>query len=393
MPETECSTWAELARDWPDPRARRGRRYAWATLLILLAAAVASGEHSGAALTQWVAEHAAEWQAWLPTAHGRIPSAATLRRVLRQVDVAELERRVGRWVAGQLEAAERRAAGGRPAAARGRRELRAVAADGKTLRGAKARGATGAHLLSLVTHERAQVLAQCAVDDKSNEIPALRALLAGRDLEGWLVTADALHAQVETAALIRAGGGHYLLVVKGNQPDRYAALAEWFAAPAWIEEREQTIMTSGKGHGRIERRTTTRRVLAARQTLEWPGVRQAVRRECWARELASGHERHEVTYAVTSLPPEVAGAAELEGYWRGHWTIENCVHYVRDVDYREDAGQAHVGATHEVVAALCNGVLSQLRLAGWTEMARALRHLAASVPRVLAFLGCPAPAT
>lgn len=384
MPEAECNTWADVARDWPDPRAERGRRYHWATLLVLVAAAVASGQEHAGAIAQWVAEHAGEWQGWLPTARGRVPSAATVRRVLRRVDVEDLERRVGRWVTGQVEAAERRAGAARP---------RGVAADGKTVRGAKARGASGAHLLSLVTHDRAQVLAQRAVDDKRNEIPALRALLAGRDLAGWLVTADALHAQVETAALIRALGGHYLLVVKEHQPDRHAALSEWFAEPAWAEEREETATTVGKGHGRIERRTLTRRVLAARERLEWPDARQGLRREGWAREPASGRARHEVHYAVTSAPPEVAGAADLEAYWRGHWTIANCVHYVRDVAYREDAGQTRVGPTHHVLATLRNGVLSQLRREGWTQMTRALRHLAASAPRVLAFLGCSAPDT
>lgn len=170
------------------------------------------------------------------------------------------------------------------------------------------------------------MLAQRAVDNKSNEIPALRALLADRDLRGWLLTADALHAQRETAALILARGGHSLLVVKQNQPDRYAALTEWFAEPAWAEEREWTVTTPSTGHGRLERRTTTRRVLAARKMPEWPGVRQALRRECWARELATGRTRHQVAYAVTSAPPELAGVATLATNWRGHWTIENRVH-------------------------------------------------------------------
>lgn len=390
MPETQCNTWVDLADEWPDPRQRRGRRYEWATLLVLVGAAVASGQQSGAAIAQWVAEHAAEWQRWRPTAGGRVPSAATLRRVLRQVDVQEVERRVSRWVTSHLDRPT--AAEGQEAAEGGHPPLRALAGDGKTLRGARAHGASGTHLVSLVTHARAQVLAQRAVADKSNEIPAMRALLSGRDLRGWVVTLDAMHAQRETAALIQRQGGHYLLVVKENQPDLFAALTEWFAEPAWAEEREGTCTTQGKGHGRQERRTLTRRVLAARQTLGWPGAQQAVRRECWACVLRDGQVRQATTFAVTSLPPELASVVELETYWRGHWTIENQVHYVRDVTCREDAGQAHVGTTHQALAALRNGVLSRLRQQGWTAMAAALRHLGASVPRVLTFLGCPAPA-
>ncbi len=102
--------------------------------------------------------------------------------------------------------------------------------------------------------------------------------------------------------------------------------------------------------------------------------------------------RQATTCAITSLPPDLAGVGELEAYWRGHGTIENHVHDVRDVTCGEDAGQAHLGATHQTLAALPNGVLRRLRQQGWTTMAAALRHLGASVPRVLTFLGCPAPA-
>ena len=394
MSESECSTWAALAQEWPDPRARRGRRYAWATLLVLVAAAVASGQRTAAAMAQWVSEHAPEWQPWLPSTAGRVPSAATVRRVLRQVDVQEVEQRVGWWVTGHPQVRATAACHKEPGHAQRqarRPRLQAVAADGKTLCGARARGASGAHLVSLVTHQRAQVLAQAAVDNKSNEIPALRALLRGRDLTGWLVTADAMHAQQETAQLIVSQGGHYLLVVKENQPDRYAALVEWFAEPAWREEQEQTVTTRGTGHGRVERRTLTRRVLAAREALEWPAARQGLRRECWARERCSGHLRHAVTYAVTSLPPERAAARMLERYWRGHWTIENQVHYVRDVTFGEDANQTYIGTAPQVLAALRNGVLSRLRHDGWTNLAAALRHLGASVAAVLTFLGCSPP--
>ena len=113
MPEMQCNTWGDLAEDWPDPRQRRGRRSEWATLLVLVGAAVASGQQNGAAIAQWVAEHAAEWQRWRPTVGGRVPSAATLRRVLRQVDVQEVERRVSRWVTSHLD---------RPLAADGREQ-------------------------------------------------------------------------------------------------------------------------------------------------------------------------------------------------------------------------------------------------------------------------------
>lgn len=74
------------------------QRYAWETLLLLICAAVVSGQQSGAAIAQWISEHAAEWQRWAPTAHGRIPSPATVRRALRQVEVSQVETALGDWV-------------------------------------------------------------------------------------------------------------------------------------------------------------------------------------------------------------------------------------------------------------------------------------------------------
>lgn len=385
MDESQCSTWAEMVRALPDPRARRGRRYTWASLVLLVCAALASGQQTGAAMAQWVADHAAEWYGWVPSTHGRVPSAATLRRVLRHLDAPTLEAHLAAWTTAQQPAQERRTPGRRAAG------WCAVALDGKAVCGTHAHG-TPLHLVSLVTHDRVQVLGQVAVADKSNEIPAVRTLLRERDWHGWVVTLDALHTQRTTADLILAHRGQYLMVVKANQPDLYAALQEWFAEPAWAEEGEAQVTTAGKAHGRVERRTLTRRVFSAREASDWPGAQQALRRVCWRRNLTTGREEHAVTYAVTSLVPAQANVAQLEAWWRGHWRIENQLHYVRDVTCREDAGQAHVGATAQVLAALRNGLLSLLRRLGWTNMAAAFRHLGASVPRVFTFLGCPAPA-
>lgn len=394
MNESKCSTrtWAEMVSQLPDPRARRGRRYAWASLVLLVCAAVASGQQTGAAMTQWVAEHAAEWQRWVPSPHGRVPSAATLRRVLRHLDAPALEACLAAWTTAQQSPEPRPAA--EPAQRSRPVGLAAVALDGKAVRGTYAHGAP-VHLVSLVTHERVQVLGQLAVADKSNEIPAGRTLLGARDWHGWVVTLDALHTQRATAELILAHGGHYLMVVKANQPDLWATLQEWFAEPAWAEEGEAQVQvqSSSKGHGRLERRTLTRRVFSAREAADWPGARQVLQRVCWRRDLTTGREAQALSYAVTSLAPAQASVAQLEAWWRGHWHIENQLHYVRDVTCREDAGQAYVGATAQVLAALRNGLLSLLRRRGWTNMAAAFRHVAASVAHVFTLLGCPPPAT
>jgi len=368
-------------RQIPDPRAERGRRYAWTTLLTLICAALLSGMTTGAAIGQWVHEHAHEWQPWLPTAWGRVPSAATLRRALQRVDVVALEACLQAYTEQALAA---------PSAPQGRSAtgLRALAVDGKAVRGAQRHGAK-VHLVSIVTHAQTQVIGQVAVAAKSNEIPAVRALLQDRDLHGCLVTLDAMHTQHATARMIVAQGGHYLLVVKANQPDLYTALAAWFAEAAWTDEQEAQVTTCDVGHGRHEHRTLIRRLVETRlfDLMGWPSVQQALRRVTWAQLRSSGEERSEVTYALTSLPARVLPPA-LEAAWRGHWTIENRLHYVRDVTWGEDAGQAHCGSTPQALAALRNGLLSLLRRCGYTQIASARRHLGASVPRTLRFLGC-----
>ncbi|HEX5504572.1 MAG TPA: ISAs1 family transposase, partial [Thermomicrobiales bacterium] len=147
-----------------------------------------------------------------------------------------------------------------------------------------------------------------------------------------------------------------------------------------------TATTVGKGHGRLERRTLTRRA-ALNACLAWPDVGQVLRRRYRAVDLATGRVRQEVRYALTSLAPGEAAPAQLEALWRGHWTIENRVHYVRDVTMGEDAGQQRTGHAPQALAALRNGVLNALRGRGWGSVADALRHYGAYAPRALRLVG------
>jgi hypothetical protein len=164
--------------------------------------------------------------------------------------------------------------------------------------------------------------------------------------------------------------------------------------PTGQAEEEQTVEALGKAHGRLERRTLRRRRLVRCGQVDWldfPGVRQGLARSCWARLLASGRERAAQTYALTSRAPAQVEGANLEALWRGHWTIENQSHYVRDVTCYEDAGQAWRGQPSHALAALRNGALALFRLAGWTNMAAAFRHAGASVARAFTLLGCSPP--
>jgi predicted transposase YbfD/YdcC len=373
MDERKYRTLAEALAEVPDPRRRRGRRYPWALLLTLVSAALASGQRNGRAIGQWVREQREELAAPLGRAGRPLPSEATLRRAVRAVDAKRLEERLSALVPQRRGAVSHRS------------PREGIAIDGKELRGARAHRAP-LRLVAAVRHD-GTVLAQTAVGAKGNEITAAPRLLRRLDLRGKVVTMDALLAQRRLARQIRAQGGHYVMVVKGDQPELLDALQLLFAdPPAGPSAADTVVHTREKRHGRREWRTLEASAALA-GWLDWPGQQQALRRTCRRPRVATGEVQEETSYAVTSLAPADADAALLERLWRGHWAIENRVHYVRDVTWGEDAGQAHRGSTPRALAALRNALLNLLRAAGWANIADALRHHAAKVERALHLVG------
>jgi predicted transposase YbfD/YdcC len=383
MDRAQYTSLLAALQNVPDPRQARGQRYAWPLLLTLIAAALASGQQGVRAIGQWVTEHADDLIVALDPPRRRLPSTATLRRALRTVDVAALEEQIAQFVAALPPAA---ASTGAPAAGPAQPPWVGQALDGKAVRGVNRHGAR-LHLVSLVRHHDGRVLGQVAVGHTSNEITAAPRLLAGRDLTGTVTTMDAQLAQRAVAEQILAQGGHYLMVVTANQPEWSGAIERLFTAPLVPDARDYAavVTTVTKGHGRLETRTLERSA-ALNEWLDWPGVGQVLRRTCQRVSLKTGEVQEEVTYGVTSLPPTAASARQVEGLWRGQWTIENRVQYVRDVTWGEDAGQAWTGHTAQALAALRTGLLSLLRALGWTNIADALRHDGAYAHRALLLL-------
>jgi predicted transposase YbfD/YdcC len=376
MDRGEYTTLVAALRQVPDPRQRRGQRYPWWVLLTLIAAAVVSGQQHGRAIGQWVREHAAELADVLEAANGRVPSEATLRRTLQTVDVGALDAQV--------------LGAGTPAVATSA-ALVGMALDGKEVRGVRAHGQI-LHLLSLAEHTGI-VRAQLAVSDKGSEVGAAPALLADRDLRGIVITVDALLTQRRLAEQIVRQGGDYLMVVKDNQPELEEAITTLFTATPWlVHDWGQEVWrhtTTEKGHGRLEERT-----LIASTTLndylDWPGLGQVLCRSRRWVEVATGEVHEQQRYAVTSLTPQRAGPARLARLWRGHWSIENQVHHVRDVSFAEDATRAYRGNTAHALASLHNAAVNLCRAAGRQRIADALRHYAAHPRRALALIGATA---
>jgi predicted transposase YbfD/YdcC len=381
MDQAQYTTLLEVLSQVPDYRKRKGRLHRWMTLLRLIAMALASAQRTPEAIARWVHEHRDDLFAVLPPSVSRLPSSATIRRALARLDIAALEKALAAFHPPPTPMPAS-TPGPTPTA------LQGVAIDGKAVRGV-GRAGHPCHLVALVQHGDARVLGQVEVALKRDERSAVPALLEGRDLRGKVVTLDALHTLRPTARQIRTQQGHYLMIVKKNQATLYEYLDMLFTLPAHPADHElwQTVgPTTEKGHGRLETRTL-RCGNAHIEDVDWPDVQQVVRRECERITIKTGKRTHEVTYGLVSLSPEEAGAATIEALWRGHWTIENQTHYVRDVTFGEDAGHAAQGSTAHTLAALRNGLLTLFRSAHWHSIPDALAHYGASVARAFALIG------
>lgn len=385
MDQLKYTTLVESLKSVPDPRKARGQRYSWLLLLTLIAAALISGQKTVNAIADWVHEHADELLEALHPPKGRMPSGSTFYRTVRTVDLAALETHLTGF-------AEPLATETVPSAAIKTPEgklLQGQALDGKEVRGSQAHGQP-LTLVSLVQHGTGITLAQVETDTKSNEIPAAAQLLAGRDLTNTVTTMDALHTQRDLAQQISDQHGHYFMVVKENQPTLYQDIELLFQQPPWskLEQSKeyQIYRDANKGHGRLEKRCLESST-SLNTFVDWPGVGQVMRRETQRVILKTGEITHQVRYGITSLSPDEADAEHLEALWRSHWTIENRDHYVRDVTMGEDDGQIHTGHAAHALAALRNAVLSLFRWKGWTNVAAAIRHYAASVSRSLELIG------
>ncbi len=374
MDHVPYSSQLEALATGPDPRQARGKQLEWSFTLGAIAGAVLSQQECEAAMAQWAQRHAAALVAAFQPTRRRVPSESTLRRALRRIDVSVLEQCLAQVPVPDHPDTNQPA------------PLHGQAVDGKHIRGAGAHG-TCVQLVSLVEHGSGQVLAQTAISTKRHESRAVPTLLAGRDLSNVVITMDAGLTLPRLATQILAQGGHYLMVVKRNQHELYEGLTWYFDTPPLPCDRPwRTAYSCTKGHGRIECRWLTCTDDLG-EYLTWPGVQQVLRRETERTIIKTGEVTRAVTYAITSLRATDMPTAGLAQLWREHWTIENRVHYVRDVTLGEDAHQMRTGHAPEALATIRNSLLNHLRADGWTNMAAAFRHYNGSVQDAMQFIG------
>jgi predicted transposase YbfD/YdcC len=242
-------------------------------------------------------------------------------------------------------------------------------------------------------HELGVVLAQIAVDPQQHEgeLTVAPALVRQLDWQGRVLTGDALYCQRTLCAQVVEAGGDYLVLVDGNQPTLQADIAQVFAPPpppapghGPVVMVEQQARTVEKGHGRLEvREIRVSSELA--DYVNWPYAAQvfAIERR-WTRK---GITQQEVRYGITSLPLVHAPPQHVLQLKRGHWGIENRVHYVKDVTLGEDQSTLHCGASPQIMALLRTTAINLLRCAGYHTIAARLRHYSRQPEAVLTLLG------
>ena len=334
-----AGTWQRLEA-LPDPRSPQGRIYPLASLIaVAVCAFTAAGNDRFTAVGQWIrrasqADLARLRAPWDPIAgRYRAPDEKTIRVVLDRLE----PRALARALLGPRPRGRRKRSGGpSPAGVRGyharcaaqqvktlaRDRLRAVAVDGKTSRGARRADGTRVHLLGVAEHG-GRLLDHLEVDVKHNETSHFTALLESLDLNGAVVTFDALHtvrANLNWLAGDKEAPAQYIAVVKKNQPLRHARVKAlpWRQIPAGSTTRDT-------GHGRTETRTLK---AAHVSRLDFPHARQAIKITRRRQDTATGKTSRETVYAITSLTSAHATPQDLARLVREHWSIE-AHHHIR----------------------------------------------------------------
>jgi predicted transposase YbfD/YdcC len=297
----------------PDPRARRGVRPGFVAILAVGVCAVLAGAGTFTAIAEWAHDLPVGMRVRLGL--GRLaPSESTIRRNLQAVDADAVDGAISAWLVA-------RAATAIPAVAPA---VRMIAIDGKSARGARGPKGRAVHLLAAFDQANGLVLGQGVVDGKTNEITAFAPLLDRIDITGAIITADALHTQHRHADYLIGRGAHYVLTVKRNQPSLHRQLRAlpWAQTPA-------VDVTRDKGHGRVESRTL--KLAAVTAGIGFPQARLAIQLIRRRRTLTNHKWHTETVYALTDLPCNQIRADQITETIRGHWGMENRLHWIRDV--------------------------------------------------------------
>jgi predicted transposase YbfD/YdcC len=359
-------TLRECFEDFDDPRRDHGKLHALWDIIGLTICGITCGCDHVTEIEDYGLKKQEFLETFLELENG-IPSNHTIGRVFSLLDPERFRECFSRWVSSLAEAL----AG------------RHIAIDGKTLRRSYEQGESPLHTISAFASDNRLVLSQREVAEKSNEITAIPELLRMLDVRKAVVTIDAMGCQKEIAAVIKERGADYVLSLKENQPKLHEDVAKLFADGSevgYAGMKHQECRTQEKGHGREETRTY-HQIQPSKAWLEkhpeWKGLKTLgmVYRE----RRKKGEEKTAATwFYISSLSLRVEEFARAV---RSHWRIENQLHWILDIGYREDDDRtrkdhapANLAWIRRVTASLLaqeksskRGIKSKRKLAGWDD--------------------------
>ena len=373
---TSVPSLAQALSELPDFRQPQGRRYDLLPILLLSCIAMMCGCTSQSAIADWGHNYSHHWLWKLGFKRSCAPSQSTLHRIFKGIDAEKLELLLSDWCQQVF-----RLIGFTTSA-----DPEGASIDGKLLCGSSKQKAAEPHLLASLSHRLGLVLGQVAVSEKCNEITASADLLEMLALKGVVITGDAMFTQREMAKKIISKGGDYLISVKANQPSLLEDIKQTFVQQWWMSDTLKQARSIDAYGGRIEERTL-KASTAMKGYSDWPGLRRVLKMDRKITIKRTGVMRQEEAYAITSLDERQASAEQLLRLWREHWHIENKLHYVRDVTFKEDKSQVRAGQIPQVMAALRNAAISLMRVEGATNIAAACRRYAAQPGLAMTALG------
>ena len=327
----DAEAFLDYFGDLEDPRQQGKIDHLLVDILVIALLAVICGAETWSQIAAYGERKRGLLETLLPLRHG-IPSKHTFQRVFARLKPSAFGAAFRGWTTHLF----------------GVTDGKVIAVDGKTLRGSGRANPLGRamHLVHAWSVQNRMLLGQYATDAKSNEITAIPELLKLLDLKGAVVTIDAGGCHKGIAATIVQDEGNYVITVKGNQPKLLAAVTQRMEEVRSSPELVSYAEESNGGHGRQE----TRRVWAADAralavAALWPGLRSCVMVETTRWRKADNTTTREVRYAISSLPHD--DAARHGRLIRGHWQVENALHWSLDVAFHEDDSLIHVGHAPE----------------------------------------------
>jgi predicted transposase YbfD/YdcC len=366
MSESASPSLFDTLSQVPDPRLDRTKLHPLVDILVIAVCATICAAETWEEIAEFGQAKESWFRKFLALPNG-IPSHDTFRRVFLRLNPRKLQEAFLGWVRSVAEVTDGEV----------------VAIDGKQARGARtADGKEGLRLVSAWACEQRLVLGQLKTAAKSNEITAIPVLLELLELKGCVVTVDAMGCQTAVAAQIISQEADYVLSLKGNQGLLHEEVAEYFA---WAERTNfkdleyDYCATLEKDHGRIEGRRcwVTADTDWFTEKAEWAGLRSFIMVEA-EREVVGQAASVERRYFISSLGADAQQALRAV---RSHWQVENSLHWVLDVAFREDACRTRTAHAPENLATLrhiavnllkqersCKlGIKSKRLKAGWDE--------------------------